>query len=184
MEKELMVIRTMSFPIARRVVIESLMDIYEREKKLTPDLVIKEATDKKHPLHPAFEWDDKVAAHKHRLEQARKVIGCVMLKKEVNGKVMEVRAFVNIMRDDADKLTKNYFKKHNTSVFVSVDSAINDSALQKYTLEIAVRDMRDMIKRFENFKELMPLFKTMDKELKKIEMQILKHGIPQEEKAA
>lgn len=36
--------------------------------------VIDAARNKKNPLHPAFEWDDTVAAERFRTEQARKLI--------------------------------------------------------------------------------------------------------------
>ncbi len=41
---------------------------------LTPDHVVEAATAADSPLHNAFEWDDAVAAHQHRLTQARRLI--------------------------------------------------------------------------------------------------------------
>lgn len=48
--------------------------LYERHGELTATLVVDEARPKTAPLHPFFEWDDKVAAAEHRLEQARAMI--------------------------------------------------------------------------------------------------------------
>jgi len=36
--------------------------------------VLEEARNPDSPLHPMFEWDDQVAAHQYRLEQARALI--------------------------------------------------------------------------------------------------------------
>lgn len=41
---------------------------------LTPDAVVEAARPKAHPLHHRFEWDDSVAGHKYRLDQARALI--------------------------------------------------------------------------------------------------------------
>jgi hypothetical protein len=44
---------------------------------LTPDLVVKDASNLDSPLHELFEWDDGIAGHKYRIEQARQVITSV-----------------------------------------------------------------------------------------------------------
>lgn len=46
---------------------------------LTPDAVVAAAKDPANPLHEEFEWDDAVAAHKHRLSQARHLIRSVRI---------------------------------------------------------------------------------------------------------
>lgn len=45
--------------------------------RLTPEYVLEEAAIETSPLHGCFEWDDSVAAHKHRLDQARRLIRSV-----------------------------------------------------------------------------------------------------------
>ena len=42
--------------------------------RLTPDAVVADAKKRTSPLHGAFEWDDAVAGHKYRIEQARSLI--------------------------------------------------------------------------------------------------------------
>lgn len=65
-------------PVAADVVAEELTQIWnEHGGKLKPDDVVQVASDPDSPLHPAFEWDDSVAAHKHRLRQARDLIRSV-----------------------------------------------------------------------------------------------------------
>lgn len=44
---------------------------------LTPANVVAAATPKKHPLHNRFEWDNGVAGHAWRCEQARQLIKSV-----------------------------------------------------------------------------------------------------------
>jgi len=52
--------------------IDILTEIYDRDGKLTPEAVLDDAR-----LRDRFEWDDAVAAHSYRLEQARRIIRSV-----------------------------------------------------------------------------------------------------------
>jgi len=42
--------------------------------RLTPAAVVADAAKRNSPLHDYFEWDDKKAAHAHRIDQARALI--------------------------------------------------------------------------------------------------------------
>ena len=54
--------------------IEILTGIYQREGKLTPEIVLDVARDPSSPLHDRFEWDDAVAAHEYRKVQASAMV--------------------------------------------------------------------------------------------------------------
>jgi hypothetical protein len=58
-------------------VADALADIYGRYGYLTPELLLEEAKDRNHPLHPDFEWNNKEAGHQWRLVQARRLIRSV-----------------------------------------------------------------------------------------------------------
>lgn len=45
--------------------------------RLEPEFVVSAAKDTKSPLHPHFEWNDKVAAHAYRMDQARAIISLI-----------------------------------------------------------------------------------------------------------
>lgn len=68
---------------------EALEDMQRRHGTITAELVLAEATDKAHPLHGYFQWDDKRAAHEYRLEQARLLIRQVTIIEDGR----ELRAF-------------------------------------------------------------------------------------------
>jgi hypothetical protein len=60
------------------LVAEKLAEIAEKNGgRLTPDLVLADARNPDSVLHKLFEWDDDVAAHQHRLFQARQIITSV-----------------------------------------------------------------------------------------------------------
>ena len=56
---------------------DELGRIYDEHGELTAPLVVDEARPDDAPLHPAFEWDDAVAAELHREHQARTLIRSV-----------------------------------------------------------------------------------------------------------
>lgn len=61
-----------------RIDVGSVLDtIEQRHGTLTPAAVVQEASKISHPLHSHFEWDDRKAAHQHRLNQARALIRSV-----------------------------------------------------------------------------------------------------------
>lgn len=62
---------------------------------ITPEAVVQDATDPDSPLHDQFEWDDSIAAAKHRLWQARCVISSVTVKYEVESKVISTPRYVH-----------------------------------------------------------------------------------------
>lgn len=77
--------------------VDELLRLYNRDGKLTAEQVVSEATDPSSPLHGAFEWDDSMAAHRFRLDQARDLIRRVEARLTVEeGRTTKVRAIVNI----------------------------------------------------------------------------------------
>lgn len=54
------------------------------DSSVSPEEVLNKARDKKTELHKCFEWDDKVAGEKYRLQQARMIINLLVIvpKKE------------------------------------------------------------------------------------------------------
>jgi hypothetical protein len=56
---------------------DELHRIYQDNGALTAPLVVDEARPDDAPLHPAFEWNDEVAAELHREHQARTMIRSV-----------------------------------------------------------------------------------------------------------
>jgi hypothetical protein len=53
--------------------------------------VVEEAKDKRSPLHEAFDWNDKTAAHEHRLATARLMLRSIRIIVEIENKPPEER---------------------------------------------------------------------------------------------
>jgi hypothetical protein len=62
--------------LTQEVVRDALAKLAQRGM-LSPHAVLDAASDPRHPLHSAFDWDDSEAAAKWRLEQARTLIRSV-----------------------------------------------------------------------------------------------------------
>jgi hypothetical protein len=58
--------------------IEHALETIRATGPLTPERIEAHARDASHPLHAYFEWDDAVAGHKYRLEQARTLLRVVI----------------------------------------------------------------------------------------------------------
>lgn len=61
---------------------------------LRPEDVVREASNPAHELHGEFEWDDKHAAHAHRLDQARGLITSVRVVVETESRKLETVHYV------------------------------------------------------------------------------------------
>lgn len=71
--------------------IEQLTEIRQAHGSLTPRLLVDLAQAPNHPLHSRFEWDDRIAGDKWRLEQAAQLLRVVY--KPDPTKPTELRAF-------------------------------------------------------------------------------------------
>ena len=72
----------------------ALKAIEDEKGRLTAEAVVQTATPEDHPLHGQFEWDDEAAGHQHRLDQARHLIKAVMVRLEIDHRVVTSIAYV------------------------------------------------------------------------------------------
>lgn len=112
--------------------------------------VVEAARDKRSPLHPAFEWDDRKAATAYRLDQAGnliRAIDVVITKDETEAK--PIRAFVSVVRDKDRSYT-------------SVQHALSDADLRAQVVAQAWAELEAWRKRHAELVEFAALFAAMD----------------------
>jgi hypothetical protein len=71
----------------------------EHEGRLNVPDVIEAATAKSHPLHPYFEWNNKIAADAWRRDQARAIIRSVRIVRDDRDDEEPPPAFVSVTDD-------------------------------------------------------------------------------------
>lgn len=73
---------------------ERLLEIHAARNTITPEIVVDDAKDPESVLHEHFEWDDSVAGHQWRLEQARTLIRSVRIVVEYEERSVSCPVFV------------------------------------------------------------------------------------------
>lgn len=108
--------------------------------ELHPEAVINHAKDERSPLHAHFEWNDAVAAHAYRMDQARQLIRLIRVEDDT---VEEgtTRAFHSISGKDGVAY------RHVEDVRSSVD-------FQLSLMNSASRELEAFKKRYRNIKEI------------------------------
>lgn len=98
----------------------------ENDGKLETEKVVAEAKSVGSPIHKHFEWSDKVAAHAHRLEQARSLIRSIM-----------------IFRDDRPEpvIAWRSITDAGKTAYRSAGDILTSERLQLALLKSAVRDL-------------------------------------------
>lgn len=118
--------------------------------RLAQETVVEEARDKKSPLHPAFEWNDKQAAHQYRLSQAGYVIRMLSVSYvEGDKKTEPIRAFVNVSRDEDRSYT-------------SIAHAMSDDELREQVIAKAYKELNDWKARYEDLLEFASVFTAIE----------------------
>lgn len=89
----------------------------EDADKLEPELIVAEATDPSSPLHGQFEWDDSVAAHQHRLAQARQLVARYkVVKVEPSGDEVRYRRFTHVPSAGRYESTERALVNHRDEI--------------------------------------------------------------------
>jgi len=117
---------------------------------LTAKTVLAEAKNKKSAMHSCFEWDDSIAAEKHRLHQAGDLIRNVKIQLEGNGEALVVRAFVTVKDDDGWKYFDN-------------ETVMSDAEMYAQVLERAYKDAQNYKNKYEHLEETAGIIGEIEK---------------------
>ena len=134
-----------------QVVGEELESIQSKQGVLTPQVVVKAATKKTSKIHDCFEWDDAIAAHEHRLSQARYMLRSIEVVVETSGeseegKTIEIRAFHNVETPE------------NESVYVTLTQARENEDYWNQVKEQALSEIKSWQTKYSSIKEFEVVF--------------------------
>lgn len=123
---------------------------------LTAKNLLDASRDKNSLLHNEFEWNDAIAAEKHRENQARHIINCLVVVSEEEPDAEPVRVFCKI-------------ENNGDSMYRSVATVIQHPDLYSQLLESAYRDMQVFKRKYEQLRDdakLSAIFDSIDAILK------------------
>lgn len=118
---------------------------------LRPEDVVNEAENKNSPLHDCFDWNDKSAAHAHRLEQARRLIRVIV--NVIPSSDRQERVWVNLKNERNDE----------EGGYRTMVSVLSESDLRSQLLEQAMDDMEYFTEKYQHLQELSEVFSSMKK---------------------
>jgi hypothetical protein len=117
-----------------------LQAIRDERGSLTPALVVEVASDPSHPLHSRFEWDDRIAGHKYRLEQAGQLLRVTFTPDP--SKPRDLRAFVAVKGEETP-----------TAEYIPTEEALADPFTKQLVLRSMKRDAESFRRRYQHMAE-------------------------------
>lgn len=103
------------------------------------------------PLYEFFEWSNKKAGEKWRLEQARKMITCYTITVISPEGPRQVKANVSIKPVDSSK-----------PKFTSISNALNNPNYESQIMHDFKRDAKTITEKYRMMKKLAPILKTLN----------------------
>lgn len=130
-------------------VAERMVELEREHGKLTAEIVLAEAKNADSPLHACWEWDDSKAAENWYLEQARRLIQCVVMVTDIPN-APPVRAFVHLNDDER---------------YVSIARAASDANMRETMLANARRDISHLKAKYKTFTQFCEALDKAEKAL-------------------
>lgn len=121
--------------------------------ELTPADALEEARNKRSPLHPHVEWDDKKAAHKFRLDQMREIIS-IIRQDDDEAPSGKVRSYVSVT------------EKGGTA-YRGINEIKSNLELQVIVLKQAERDLKAWEDRYRDLVDICEVVKQAREKVRK-----------------
>ena len=112
---------------------------------LTPEILVNEAKNSRSPIHGCFTWNNKKAAHKCRLLEARYLLRNVIVEYEDEDELKTVRAFISV----------------GNTEYKPIKSIMSNEDLYNQMLEDAYKDLKEMKDKYSMLKELKFIWKQL-----------------------
>ena len=135
-----------------KLVAGELSALEETSSGLSPEVVLEYAAS--HPdseLHSCFEWDDSVAANKHRVTQAAYILRSVAIVRKDDPRGTQVRMFVNIERTE-----------DSPSKYVNTQKAMADDEMRAVVLGRVEHELKSIRRKHRDLHELATVWSSID----------------------
>ncbi len=127
-----------------------LQEIHDKHGRLTPEVVVQEATDPSHPLHSRFTWDNEAAGEAWRREQAHRLIQKVKVvyrEADERNPAKSIRAFHAVRTDQGH-------------VYKPVDEVVDDDFTRRLVLADMQREWKALHRRYRDFEEFLSMVRA------------------------
>lgn len=126
---------------------EELERIRQLYDGLPTERVVEAAKRRSSPLHNAFTWNDAVAAHNHRMDEARDLIRCVLVRKTPDSEAIHAFIHVRLKNEDAGEnqsTTEQYYQAVHVIATRpnEYDAAIRDSAARLVSAQRSLEELQ------------------------------------------
>lgn len=126
-------------------------------QRVTPAIVVDDASDPDSPLHRYFQWDDTEAAKQWRLQQARLLINHILVSvRTPSGDTVDTKAWHSVRITDADDETTE-------RAYVSMSTVDSSPELREQVIATAKRELSYWQIRYRQYVELWPIMDAIDK---------------------
>lgn len=143
--------------------IDEILRIHN-EEGLTAETLLENSKDKDNIFHNLFEWDNKSAGEKWRLQQARLIINEI----RVTIGERELYAFENIRVNINPESNQSNVLIETNRFYEPIIEILNDEDKKKQLIDRALREINYWKQRNIQLNELRPIFKAIEKTTKKV----------------
>lgn len=113
----------------------------------TPAQIVDMARDNGTELHKCFEWDDAIAAEKHRLDQARQVVRHLVIRETIKEDRPPIRLF---------------FRPESGAGYQPTQVIVRNQDNYRALLKSAMRDLEALRVKYHSLVELETIFEEID----------------------
>lgn len=143
------------YKIPAQVAGEYLEGLSQEDDGLTKKKLLERSRPEDALLHDVFEWDDSIAAEKHRLWQAGYFISNIMTVEVRGEQIKPQRAIVSVT--DSSHAER--------AVYKPVHVALADVDSREIVLRNAIREMESFKEKYQNLTELANVIGAIDEYL-------------------
>lgn len=122
--------------------------------EIDPECVVSVAANPKHYLHKAFEWDDTIAAKRHRETVARTLIRSIIVVRAEAPKVEARRYEVSVQASVTQSKPRNVYR--------TTADILQDPDSREVLLSRAIRELAALRERYHGLSELAKVFQAAD----------------------
>lgn len=143
---------------------QELTAIYARDGVVTDAAIVDAARPADAPLHPAFEWDDAVAAEMYRRRQAANIMHqLVVVYRRPDGEPMApVRQFVKVQTHGKEEVSEEAELALEPHAYVPIQRVMADEDLRRLYVRQAHRELLSWRRRYDGIERFAMLFEAID----------------------